>query len=83
MSGDPRGLLHWLGGSTGMSGDLGGLCHRPRGSVGVLGDIEGLPCGLGGSASPTRCSTALQSSSTGGLQPTMLWQMPTMCWHCG
>lgn len=83
VSEDPGELLHWLGGSAGVSEDVGGLCHRPRGNVGVPGDIGGLLCGLGDSTSPTRCSTALRSSSAGGLQPTMLWQMPTMCWHCG
>lgn len=68
---------------VGVAGDPGGLLHGLGGSVGVLGDIGELPCGPGGSSSPTRCSTALRSSSAGGLQPTMLSQMPTMCWHCG
>jgi len=70
-------------GSVGVSGDAGGLCRGLGGSVGVSGDIGGLPRGPGVSVSPTRCSTALRSSSAGGLQPTMLSQMPTMCWHCG
>lgn len=63
-------------GGVRVSGDVGGLPHGLEGSVRVSGDMGGLPC------STTRCSTALRSSSAGGLQPTMLSQMPTMCWHC-
>lgn len=66
-----------------MLGDVGGLPHRPGGSVGVLGESGGPSHGVRGSASSTCCSMALRSSSAGGLQPTMLSQMPMMCWHCG
>lgn len=78
-----RGVPQGSEGSVGVSGDVRELLHGLGGSVRVLGDTGGLPRGLEGSTSPTRCSSALQSSSAGGLQPTMLSQMPTMCWHCG
>lgn len=61
------GILRGSEGSVGVLGDVGGLPHRPGASTGVLGDTGGLSWGPGGSASPTRCSTALRSSSAGGL----------------
>lgn len=75
------GLPRGSEGSVRVLGDVRGLPHRPGLSTGMSGDTGGLSWGLGDNASPTRCSTALQSSSAGGLQPTMLSQMPTMCWH--